>query len=901
MLASLHLEETAFRRDQIEPTYSQTFNWIFQEPKLGFQRWIQGESRIYWIRGKPGSGKSTLMKFLYTDDRTHKYMNNQTDGSWASSVWFFFYGRGSRIQKSFEGLLHSILHQVISQRNQLARLILPLYTRMIEAQRKYWSLRDLKEAFDLIKNQIAFPLRLYLFLDALDEYEGEFEMIVDFLKSITADSPQSMTKINVCFSSRPWNVFVEEFDSCPGFSIHEWTQEDIRTFTRGRLMEQRSMRELLTSHPDTREPGQLDLLSTIVTRASGVFLWVRLVVNELLRARKDGASPKELMSIVLETPTELEDYYNNIIQQLPLRYRLEGFIIFEILVRSNRALRLRQLARVVDSALCDTLQSSIIEFERGANSSAPLNDLLRRLQSRCGGLVEVINGDANPFVQFMHQTVKELVGKPGFHNLILGRHISPLRQNGHSFLFKAHATSLSLLAETALVYRYGAQLLTSRTRRIMDLSQFAITDSLTAWEEMSLHARLSESTTGFSQKDFLDSINDDTVQSWRESCRAELIDLLDLQTVMSFAVWADLRLYVKDRANLIHGDPQMPLLHVAVSRAVDSDGLSEHGRAVTPITNTGPGMTRNLPQTRLRPAQFRSASEDHCGGVSLGPMCRLLLSLGADQDVLVGEQTAFQALIEKSYLNSVGDSQRVIDLVYAFLENDQDPNMNIPRTCKSKRLHTCKAIHLSLLRVTRALLAHGANVNALTSKGHTALDLSIRSTVKFASLDQFENAIEKAMLLLNHGACLSENGKRYLAQIILHRRVGKRPRDSYSAAVYDLCERLRTVQYLPGSRYPAYTSTAHLNEWPAEIIEEVIEEFHDGARRPTTIAKCEAFEKALAAINDAYTGPSSGSDAGADCDHEIQPTVIDADLWTDSSVCASQVGGEDNVLDNVSD
>ena len=157
------------------------------------------------------------------------------------------------------------------------------------------------------------------------------------------------------------------------------------------------------------------------------------------------------------------------------------------------------------------------------------------------------------------------------------------------------------------------------------------------------------------------------------------------------------------------------------------------------------------------------------------------------------------------------------------------------------------------------------------------------------------------MLLLNHGACLSEHGKRYLAQIILHGRVGKNYRCSYSAAVYDLCERLRTVQYLPGGRYPAYTSTAHSNERPVEAIEEVIGEFHDGARSPTTIAKCEAFEKALAAINNAYTGRSSGSDAGTDCGHEIQPTVIQADLWTDSSVCASQVGSEDNVLDNVSD
>ncbi|KAK0636296.1 hypothetical protein B0T17DRAFT_503763 [Bombardia bombarda] len=53
------------RLKQITKNYEDTFEWVFDDEfSVGFSKWLQHEHEIFWIRGKPGSGKSTLMKFM---------------------------------------------------------------------------------------------------------------------------------------------------------------------------------------------------------------------------------------------------------------------------------------------------------------------------------------------------------------------------------------------------------------------------------------------------------------------------------------------------------------------------------------------------------------------------------------------------------------------------------------------------------------------------------------------------------------------------------------------------------------------------------------------------------------------------------------------------------------------
>ncbi|KAK4148860.1 hypothetical protein C8A00DRAFT_38552 [Chaetomidium leptoderma] len=84
LLISLEYETQNERRNQIVDSYADTFRWIFDCPKYepdewsiraqsskSFLRWLHSEgSALYWISGKAGSGKSTLMKFLVDEPQT---------------------------------------------------------------------------------------------------------------------------------------------------------------------------------------------------------------------------------------------------------------------------------------------------------------------------------------------------------------------------------------------------------------------------------------------------------------------------------------------------------------------------------------------------------------------------------------------------------------------------------------------------------------------------------------------------------------------------------------------------------------------------------------------------------------------------------------------------------------
>jgi hypothetical protein len=110
----------------VESAYRSTFDWILTPPELGLTDWVRNGTCVFWINGKPGSGKSTAMKHIYQN------LSKLTGGSSASpsnfrdvTAKFFFFQRGSSIQKSLEGLLRSILFQVLSTIEELAELLLP--------------------------------------------------------------------------------------------------------------------------------------------------------------------------------------------------------------------------------------------------------------------------------------------------------------------------------------------------------------------------------------------------------------------------------------------------------------------------------------------------------------------------------------------------------------------------------------------------------------------------------------------------------------------------------------------------------------------------------------------------------------------------------------------------------
>jgi hypothetical protein len=70
------------RREQVQQAHQETFKWIFEDGhESGFAEWLSSGNGIFWINGKPASGKSTLMKFVTQEKRLKELLDVWTGSS----------------------------------------------------------------------------------------------------------------------------------------------------------------------------------------------------------------------------------------------------------------------------------------------------------------------------------------------------------------------------------------------------------------------------------------------------------------------------------------------------------------------------------------------------------------------------------------------------------------------------------------------------------------------------------------------------------------------------------------------------------------------------------------------------------------------------------------------------
>jgi len=78
ILESLRCKTIPDRHDEIPISHKKTFEWIYsdstQETKWwsNFAEWFQRDDGIFWIAGKAGSDKSSIMKYLYDNPKTRE-------------------------------------------------------------------------------------------------------------------------------------------------------------------------------------------------------------------------------------------------------------------------------------------------------------------------------------------------------------------------------------------------------------------------------------------------------------------------------------------------------------------------------------------------------------------------------------------------------------------------------------------------------------------------------------------------------------------------------------------------------------------------------------------------------------------------------------------------------------
>ncbi|KAJ4144473.1 hypothetical protein LMH87_003354 [Akanthomyces muscarius] len=341
------------REDEVTEAYASTFDWVFaadqqqQQPSGGgrimkhsLKRWLSTTESgpLYWITGKPGSGKSTFIRYLFQHKETTTCLQAWSADQPCLVAGFFFWTSGSREQRSQTGLLRSLLHQFLSAHPDYIAASFPTLWAKLRTMptkerirlRLEWTVEELLPAFLSFIKAASDKMKICLFIDGMDEFEGDHTMIISLFKNLaTGDGSEN---VKLCLSSRPWAVFQDAFEfAVPNLKLQELTYGDMQQYVSENLVQSSDMRALL-QHDATEGTKFVDAL---IDRADGVFLWVRLAVEKILErfARDDGV--EGLTDLLVTLPGDLDELFEKLLFQDQTAEELEQSASMYSLMRAR--------------------------------------------------------------------------------------------------------------------------------------------------------------------------------------------------------------------------------------------------------------------------------------------------------------------------------------------------------------------------------------------------------------------------------------------------------------------------------------------------------------------------------------------------------------------------------------
>jgi hypothetical protein len=348
------------RAEQIDSASEGTLTWLLRpgEAGPGLSTWLSRGKDVFWIQGKPGSGKSTAMKYIFATDQTEGMLDQPgQSGDWKITS-LFFTDRGGEVQRSWKSMLHAVLYELLSHYPDLRPVVVPfgLHENSPGAQqpphhsadlfRFEWNVQNLQRALLQCKSQKKLSFKICFLIDALDEHEGDPQRMGEFLKILGDQSREGLeTTIKICVASRPSPQMKDLFGMSPGFKIQEWTRPDIDAYVRTRMSGNYRMHQLLQSQLQADRAQKL--LKKIMRRADGVFLWVRLVLDQLCKGLEAGDSIGALEHHLDELPDDLNEFFEHMLKKVDPRYCRESFVILESVLRARVPLTVLQIAMLL--------------------------------------------------------------------------------------------------------------------------------------------------------------------------------------------------------------------------------------------------------------------------------------------------------------------------------------------------------------------------------------------------------------------------------------------------------------------------------------------------------------------------------------------------------------------------
>jgi Ankyrin repeats (3 copies)/NACHT domain len=343
---------------------------------------------FFYVNGKPGVGKSTLMKFIYT--RTERETADN-----AATISFFFNARGHDLERSTLGMHRSLLWQLLEKLPDLQEVLdSPQVPRLDFKQHSNpptWEIDLLCDLFSDAIERLG-QRRLTCFVDALDECDAhQVRAMVDYFEDLGQRAVQTGSKLYICFSSRHYPHISIQYGRQLTIEDQDGHEQDLEKYVRSKFKAGK---------------GKVfeEVRTGIIRKAAGIFLWVVLVVPILNRELERGrifAVRKRLQ----EVPAGLSELFKDILKR-DNEDMDDLLLCIQWILYARRPLTREEFYFAVVSGL-DPDPVDLAEW----NPEHISTDVMTRfVLSSSKGLAEITKSK-DQTIQFIHESVRDFLLK----------------------------------------------------------------------------------------------------------------------------------------------------------------------------------------------------------------------------------------------------------------------------------------------------------------------------------------------------------------------------------------------------------------------------------------------------------------------------------------------------------
>lgn len=395
IFSALHFWTMDRRKNLIPREHENTFAWILKEKESNFATWLSCSESVFWISGKPGSGKSTVVKYIGGHQRTFELLQPWIgDDKFVTAAFYFWSSASDELQKSSIGLLRSIMFQILRQCPDLSTIVLASQSRC----RPKWdpSMEELLTAYKKLVMELSIRgIKVCLFIDGLDEFNGDPIDAIELVKGMAGAN----SNVKLCVSSRPWIQFERAFGMQDKWKLYmqDLTREDMVKYATDLLGD--------------RGRQSRSLVDMIVEKAEGVFLWVFLVLRNI--GYLDTESTRKKLAKI---PNNLDDYLLMLVCDTAPARRATVAKIFRIALSAVQKLPLLQYSLILSENFTMEKDCGIEAKRECAPGSADVAETEKQLEMLSRGLLKLSN-TTQRHVEFLHRTVADFLHSESIGNI----------------------------------------------------------------------------------------------------------------------------------------------------------------------------------------------------------------------------------------------------------------------------------------------------------------------------------------------------------------------------------------------------------------------------------------------------------------------------------------------------